>query len=356
MAYARKSKARSRAKPKAKARPKVGVTRVARVAIRPRAAGGRRLIGGAADAVARTGVFATNIGVMAPYNQPRTRRVITPMSALAFHSASLNVGKPLPTPDIVGTCLTIDSVNRFSVETNASYDRFYIFQWTDSAVRVVKAQSNSQDYYLNDDTYLAHQIQQANPISIRAGRMSVKIRNSTISQSVGGLISTLVSAEPFEWVFADSSGTQLSTECLASLNSMMASHPDVRMHPAHMFKNTQEFVMPISSHTEMKTYSDYEPILLTGGAVSTDAVKSAMLARSGKKAPLCTLIVKLHVQNIAQNTYDFTHFSQDNCRFSANSWYSSLQRVPPSARPDAYLEGARASLSAGGAPLSDSQL
>lgn len=286
-------------------------------------------------------------------------KAITPARAHVYHSAAMNVGRPLAVPGTSGSYLCIDSVGRASISTGNQHGFFIICQWTTSSARAIIVQANPTSRRADakgGNSAQAVQLSGASPLSVRPLRLSLRLRNVTQSQHVAGSVRALCLSEPLAWEFDAANSDVLTSVMHTKLRAMVESHPKTKSYTAADFMTTREFVMPPASQTQMKSWHDYDPMMLIGAmANATQEELNANLISSMKIAPMHTLILEFTITPTgATNTYEYTVFSQDAARFSADSLYASLQKQPAIASEEQFQQGLAAASSTAGAVVDPS--
>jgi hypothetical protein len=280
----------------------------------------------------------------------KKRRRGTAMSNAYKHCAKYNIGRMLPVPGCTGDALCVDSVSRTTVHTQADWDTFLVFQWTDSCVRGVALKSNRHADLV---TLTATQLISGVPVTVRPLRMSVCIRNTTVLTDQQGFVRVLNSPSPLEWEWdpvydgVTAGGINVVTHNMMNeLQDVMNSHPKVHTFAAVDLTHGRRWVMPPAQMGQFKTWHPYDPDVTALHAKAT-------LAGNTAQNPLNTLIM-FFPKGPKSQTYDVSMYDQTATRHSIHTLYGHLQKpVPPGPNDAAFLAGMRAEHARAGAGAHD---
>lgn len=246
-----------------------------------------------------------------------------PFNANRFFNAIVNFGRPLPVPNMLGNFTTIDSKISQVIGTGADAwnGRFYIVvQWTINNMRLFSINSAGLV-----SAYSAPQLYEASPQRVRGMRITVRTRNVSRADNVGGVVHALVTTSPLKWQF--DSGLLLDSAFQNQLESIVTSDPNSRSYSAHELTRTKEWTMAPAHFSAMTEYQPYSAVTPDNTDVTHVAGVTGVLATNLYTVPMQTLILRFSSDN--PNLYETSAHFQDACIFPANTLGDNLSKPPP---------------------------
>lgn len=271
---------------------------------------------------------------------------ISPALAHAFWDAAIHTAPP-NIPTTYGNFTVVNSVARFAITTNTNTPYQFQVSWSPSSVRVTSWHS----LLTNNSRFTAWQQAQLDltntaPLDIRPLRMSMKVRNTSSGLYVAGNIVAVLIPQSIILSYVVGvapASPAASAATLSTLWKLCEDNPkSVSYTGAELAKGAKTFVMPPSSFAAYNSYQDWIPLSATDGLPLIDTDWLALSGLSslpvapytsksgwlGDIPPLYILLVNIEPNAIAQN-YEIEVFSQDACRFPANSLVASMATRAP---------------------------
>lgn len=262
-----------------------------------------------------------------PVRVPRPiRQRVHPLAHAWHFDPADKKNESLPSSDGIGEHLTIDAVVRTPITTSATVVQYLILQWTTSHVR-----ASILDGVTGQLTFLVSpQIQTASPLSVRAERESLRIRNTSVFTNIMGSVRVLSSPQQLLWSFTSPLSSIVDAAFLLRIGNMMNSHPAVRSYAGAEFMKTQAFITPPASNEGFKEWNRYD-LPGTNTEIQTKFVEGALQTATN------SVIFQFNTTSSLQ-TYDVAIHTQTAARFTSNVLFSNLVR--PSVHIDPGVEHA----------------
>ena len=260
-----------------------------------------------------------------PYN----KTIIDKSYALNYMSPFYSPTAPADESSF-GNFVTLNSVARFTLNT-----------YTDKDIVLVFCPGNQNVYQCIAFNDLGQALQPVNesparklltepPTMSRTLRGSLRFRNITSNQNVGGLahVLTTSSAIGTNGHWGDSTSSNVTIPYAAELFNSAARHPRSKSYTAHeLSSGTNEVVSAICSNSD---YHQYESFQIAG----TTANLQGAFDKQDTHQSMNNIIISLPKTDVV-NTYEFTLACQFAARYPMNTILSQFSKpAPKSSTPD----------------------
>lgn len=258
------------------------------------------------------------------YVRKRARTKVWKSTAIS-HNAILHKKKILPVPGLTGDFVNLPSICRLTVEVSSDPIYLYVVHTASDATALLIAESNGITA-----VHKLQQVTQAQPNSMRAQRMSVSLRQTTIAQNIGSVVRVLNTPQHFNIQFSQTNTVFLSGTCKNEMIALMNSDSQVRSYAGHEFTHEKVITAAPATIADFINYWNYSPWN------DTDREISNTIFTTANSRSVSNMILIKFEPSLTPQTFDIAIHRQDACRFSHGSVLSSLATQPVYANTAAW--------------------
>lgn len=246
------------------------------------------------------------------------------LSVHVKHDASLSTA-PLALPYNTQKCNVMNGVSRLTITQYASYTYVLIAQWSPTKYRLHSWYNNNVGgtggAVLGDPLpCYATEV----PESLRHMKMTLKIRNTTRSDQVGGVVRFLVMTEWCQLTATNpdlASGVQPNLATSTNLQNIIRGSNLTRTKTAAELRSTMSFPIVPGHRIAHETFQKW-------GAPVTQTQFCNILNEQGSLEPTCPLAILFEPAEAAQS-WDIALHCQDACQYESKSALNLMAYTPP---------------------------
>jgi hypothetical protein len=254
---------------------------------------------------------------------------ITTQAAINFFDASKssNQGQAVSMPSSMGSFVTLNALARSAqpVLFATHPDVYVIYQYTPSNVSFFTLTSTNRQLIAT-----VHTSWTESPESCRPSRATIALQNATNSQTADGSVSVLVTQNPLDFEFSNTtigfSEPVVSPNFLAELASMTDTHPMTKNYTYKDFQSVKSFVISPSSQVNYNGWAEYINYSNMNGSLTGEALavaKQNFLIAEAHKQRCTTLVIRFRATTVT-NSYQIFGYNQIAARFASNSMLAKL--------------------------------
>lgn len=229
-----------------------------------------------------------------------------------------------PSIQTMGNFNTLSKISRFSLSTSTSTETIFLFipstsgiyqtfAWNSAGGLIPQFQANGPIFSLSTEP----------PLEMRTFRSSVRIRNVTKADNVGGSIQLIQTATPLEIDWASTTSGDITSTYFGELKTMITQSSKSREYSGGEFCTGDKTLImcpaTLDGYQSWKSFNSDSG--WSGLQISTNLGQTSMSMQ--------TLMIYLP-QNTEVNTYNFTICSQVALRYPVGTILNDLSRTQPS--------------------------
>jgi hypothetical protein len=266
---------------------------------------------------------------------------------MPFHSRNHHdaMGKmyPLPVPGQTAQFVTINGLVRETV--NSDGGKLLLFTWCPSqTVRFSIFNTTTRKWSGPNFTRLGTETGSITdgtlPVSLRPLRMSVRIRNITPGQSVGGSVRVIQAEDwPLTALTSNANPFEISSTIKDKWMNFVNSHPMSHTYSAAELRTTHRFVLKPGQEIPFRSYHGFVQGMQANDNNNHDftaANTNFLFARTLEPITALVMYIPDLGENATENTYEVTVHFQDAAQYEPASAMHAQSRPPPSITDAAF--------------------
>ena len=270
----------------------------------------------------------------------KTPAPLTSHVALHRHLDASRHKDLLPLSDTFEPCTTLNNAVRSIQVLTANKAQYVGIVWTPSGARVLKRgvnpdTGNQNTFFIFDECEALND--EPHPISLRASRMSMTIRNTGVAQTVQGVVRICVAAQPFE--IKNDGGWGLHGDTMAAMESLFAHHPAVQTLSAEKLRTAHRVNAHLTNYTQSRKFYKHMDWVASS---SNDDVKNLRwhqnFAQMSGEMPIQQIWIEFppvpHNSNYPANQYELVAHFQDAAIYPLDTLGGRMMSKPPAAHPN----------------------
>lgn len=216
------------------------------------------------------------------------------------------------------------------------YDKLLVIQFTNSSVKAVEF-----DDRLMTHVHQPERMVPSNATHIRPMRMTVRMRNVSKSEAVGGTVRVLQTLSPLEWDDLAQGGSNaphpwLTQGYFNTVKNMIRQNPNAKTFSAHELETTHVVHAAPGNLEGLQHYHEYQIMPLIADPNFQTTLTSVLNEGSARRG-LATVYI-LFDTNPWQNQYDVTIHSQDAMIYPLASLGRQHERLPRTGDPRVWAQ------------------
>ena len=261
------------------------------------------------------------------------------------HHDAMGKMYPLAVPGQMAHFVTINGLVRTNVTTDG--EKIILFTWCPTQiVRFSVFRMDNRVWTGPNFTRLGNETGSITegtlPVSLRPLRMSVRIRNITPGQNVGGSVRVIQADDwPITELQQSVNPFAMTAACMTKWRTYMDSHPLSHTYSAAELRTTHRFVLKPGQEIPFRSYHQFKQGMEANANDNknhTEANVAFAFARAIEPmTALAMYMPDLGAGN--QNTYEITVHFQDAAQFEPASPMHSQARPPAPANEEAFRRG-----------------
>jgi hypothetical protein len=267
--------------------------------------------------------------------RPRVRHVRNlPMNLwpTAMLDPTMNRGRPLPVPGLIGHFTCVDSSTNGQYITNSTTHGVLVLQWTTSEIRFMTLNDSPTSGGVSMHLHGLQTMQLAAPSHVRPMRLSLTLRNVTKADDVAGSIRVLMLDDSIEWAFSADGGSTTWAN-YNTLASLVENDSRAKTYSNNELRNGHRWCLAPSSTEGMSNAKKFLPYVHTDTiSPNVNHVESIIQGAAGRGLQTMLVLVPGSPSS-AHQVYDWNVHDQTACYFPANTLGSTMARAPQMAGP-----------------------
>jgi len=227
----------------------------------------------------------------------------------------------------MGNFNTLTKISRFSMSTSTTTETIFLFMPSTSGVYQTLAWNADgvliPNFYTNGPIF---SLMTEPPLEMRTFRSSVRIRNVTKADDVGGSIQLIQTATPLEISWANTNSADITSDYFGELKSMITQSSKSREYSGQEFcTGDKTLVMCPATLDGYQSWKNFITPSLTESGWSSLQISTNL----GQTSMSMQNLLIYFPQGTEVNTYNFTICSQVAVRYPIGTILNDLSRTQP---------------------------